>query len=209
MWGYWALNGCWSTGYSGCWGNSYAGYSAWPTVVAQAPPAAAPQKATVIVDLPADADLYVDGIKANVTSARRKVVSPPLQAGLDYVYTLKAEALRDGKPVTQTKQVTIRAGAVTQVRFDDLANRVPAHVTVRLPADAQLYVNDAPIAHQAATTSFDSPPLDRGKPYHYVFRAELRSAGRSTSETRKVTVEAGKRVQVVFDSLVPVKTAHR
>lgn len=168
-----------------------------------------PKTATVVVDLPPDSDLYVDGAKANVTSARRTIVTPPLQPGMEYAYTLKAEAVRDGKPVSQTKQVTIRAGAVTQVRFDALANRAPAHVTVRLPADAQLYVNNVPVAHQTATMSFDSPPLDRGKDYHYVFRAELSQAGRTRRETQQVTVEAGKRVQVRFNELATVKTAQR
>ena len=35
-----------------------------------------------------------------------------------YYYTLKAEINRDGKPMTETRRVTVQAGRESQVKFD-------------------------------------------------------------------------------------------
>jgi uncharacterized protein (TIGR03000 family) len=42
-------------------------------------------------------------------------VSPTLDAGKEYYYTLTGEIQRDGKPVVATKQISIRAGEETRV----------------------------------------------------------------------------------------------
>lgn len=83
------------------------------------PPAAfnaAPAK--VLVSLPTDASLTIDGNATVSTSGNRTFVSPELEAGKDYVYTLKAEIVRDGKSVTESKTIYVRAGETTEVAFD-------------------------------------------------------------------------------------------
>jgi uncharacterized protein (TIGR03000 family) len=71
--------------------------------------------ATLIVSLPADAKLVVDDTPTNSTSAERTFVSPVLNPGVDYNYTLKAEVVRDGKKVQVEEKVTVRAGKETRV----------------------------------------------------------------------------------------------
>src|SRR5207244_3275794 len=51
--------------------------------------------ATIVVSLPADARLTVDGAQTNSVSERRTLVTPNLEAGETYVYTLRAEIVRD------------------------------------------------------------------------------------------------------------------
>ena len=88
---------------------------------ADKPPAASlPTPAKVLVSLPADATLTIDGHATTSTSAQRTFVSPTLEAGKDYQYTLKAEMVRDGKAVTEIKTVVVRAGETTEVSFDTL-----------------------------------------------------------------------------------------
>jgi len=70
------------------------------------------------VTLPADARLSIDGRPTRATSARRSFVSPPLEAGATYAYTLQATVQRDGREVTQTKDVVVRAGQESTVSFD-------------------------------------------------------------------------------------------
>ena len=48
-------------------------------------------------------------------SSRRVFVSPELPPGKPFHYTLKAEVLRDGKPVAVAERVTVRAGEETRV----------------------------------------------------------------------------------------------
>jgi uncharacterized protein (TIGR03000 family) len=83
-----------------------------------APLAAADAPATIVVRLPADAKLMIGGAPTSSTQDVRWFTSPPLQAGKDYQYTLKAEVMRDGKRVERTKEVTVRAGQPSQVTFD-------------------------------------------------------------------------------------------
>jgi uncharacterized protein (TIGR03000 family) len=51
-------------------------------------------------------------------SDRRTFISPALKQGASYTYTLKAEINRNGGPKIATKEVTVRAGGVTEVNFD-------------------------------------------------------------------------------------------
>jgi uncharacterized protein (TIGR03000 family) len=70
--------------------------------------------ATVIVRLPANARLTIDGQATRSTSGVRTFVSPPLTMGKDYQYILKAEGM-DGR--SETRTIDVRAGKITQVTF--------------------------------------------------------------------------------------------
>jgi uncharacterized protein (TIGR03000 family) len=110
-------------GGSGTSGYSYtAGYAGPVTSGYGGPASNAP--ATVVVQLPATAKLMIDGNPTRSTSDMRIFISPPLQAGQEYVYTLKAELPGEGTPRTETKEVTVRPGAETRVRFDLSPTRV-------------------------------------------------------------------------------------
>jgi uncharacterized protein (TIGR03000 family) len=76
---------------------------------------AATDSATIIVELPADARLLVDGQATVSTSSVRVLSSPSLQAGKDFQYTLKADVTRNGKTVSTTRTVKVRAGEETRV----------------------------------------------------------------------------------------------
>jgi uncharacterized protein (TIGR03000 family) len=51
------------------------------------------------------------------TSSVRTFVTPPLQADTTYYYNARAERILDGRTVSETKQVTVRGGGLTRVRF--------------------------------------------------------------------------------------------
>jgi uncharacterized protein (TIGR03000 family) len=74
---------------------------------------AAPASATILVNLPADAKLLIDNEATTSTGDSRLFVSPTLNPGREYHYTLKAEAVRDGKPVTVERVIAVRAGETT------------------------------------------------------------------------------------------------
>ena len=73
--------------------------------------------ATIVVTLPAEAKLTVDGNATRATSARRTFVTPALEVGGDYSYTLRAEMVQDGQVAVQTQNVTVRGGETTEVSF--------------------------------------------------------------------------------------------
>src|SRR5262249_21221806 len=133
-WGGWgcSCSGCWGCygchGCSGCYG-CHGGVVVVPTAPAAEVKkmAAAPaQPAKVVVSLPDDAKLFVEGQLSKQTSATRTIVTPALQSGSEYVYTLKVECVRDGKTVTETKDVAFRAGSTVQVDFGKLDSTATA-----------------------------------------------------------------------------------
>jgi uncharacterized protein (TIGR03000 family) len=79
-------------------------------------PAASP--ATVVVRLPADARLTIDGTPTRSTGATRTFLSPPLETGAPGQYVLRAEIVRGGRALGVRQRVQVRAGTVSVVRLD-------------------------------------------------------------------------------------------
>ncbi len=77
--------------------------------------ASGPAPATLVVQLPAQARLTINHKACQADSPTRTFVSPPLQPGKDYYYTLQAEIDRDGRKVLATQRVAVRAGEEKQV----------------------------------------------------------------------------------------------
>lgn len=73
--------------------------------------------AKILVRLPADALLIVDGKSTVSTSPIRTLVTPALAVGTTYVYSMRAEVVRDGQTVVEHQQVTVRGGATSTVHF--------------------------------------------------------------------------------------------
>jgi len=74
--------------------------------------------ATIVVTLPTEAKLLVDGNATTSTSGRRVLQTPVLANGSDYVYTLRAEVVRNGQTMVETQEVTVRAGEISEVPFN-------------------------------------------------------------------------------------------
>jgi uncharacterized protein (TIGR03000 family) len=91
----------------------------------------APNKAKLIVELPADAKLYVDDRPMKTTSKVRTFSTPTLEPGQLYYYELRVEVLREGKPVTETKRVIIKAGEVVRASFPKVEAESVAAVKAR------------------------------------------------------------------------------
>ncbi|HTU23483.1 MAG TPA: TIGR03000 domain-containing protein [Gemmataceae bacterium] len=76
-----------------------------------------PAPATIVVELPAEAKLLIDNEATTSTGSSRVFQSPTLNPGKEYHYTLKAEIVRDGKPVKAEQVVTVTAGETTPVKL--------------------------------------------------------------------------------------------
>jgi uncharacterized protein (TIGR03000 family) len=166
--------------------------------------------------LPADASLSVDGKAVPRGSEMPTIVTPALKPGQDYVYTFNAQATRSGRVLSQTKRVIVRAGNEATVNFGDLTTPAveqftasPTHVIVKLPTEAQLFVDGVPCTLTSDTRSFDTPTLEPGKAYSYRLRAEIVRDGQTFSDNRRLTVRSGEPATVDFGDLRPVRTASR
>jgi len=108
--GGYAMGGC---GMGGCGGYAMGGAGIGGMAIVQVPS----NEATLIVNLPEDATLTIDGEATTSTSAQRVFVTPALEEGKEYEYTLKAKVERDGKVQVATAKVTIRPGQTSQVEL--------------------------------------------------------------------------------------------
>ena len=132
--GYWGCNGC----------NGYVGspYNVRPATrpggYAEPIPAPAGEKkskepkkdsqpkestddqAKLIIELPAEAKLFIDNKLMQSTSSRRVFATPTLEPGRKYYYELRAEVIRDGQPLSDTKRVIFQAGDEIRESFAKL-----------------------------------------------------------------------------------------
>jgi uncharacterized protein (TIGR03000 family) len=77
-------------------------------------------RARLLVRLPADAQLYIDDNLMKSASTQRTFVTPLLRPGQTYFYDLRAEVVRDGKTVRQTRRVLLRPGDAVEATFADM-----------------------------------------------------------------------------------------
>jgi len=123
-------NGCYGGGCYGCWGYGGAGSDYAPRVM---PPAdgkdkkddkkdkesAQPDRARLIVEVPADAKLYIDEQLMKSTAAIRSFSTPTLEVGQSYYYDVRVEVVRDGKTYEGSKRVVVRAGEKIRASFNE------------------------------------------------------------------------------------------
>jgi uncharacterized protein (TIGR03000 family) len=76
------------------------------------PAAAAPSAPVAEIDLtvPADADVWFQGIKVKQTGTVRFLVTPPLKSGRSYNYEVRATYSENGREVTTVRNLCVHAG---------------------------------------------------------------------------------------------------
>jgi uncharacterized protein (TIGR03000 family) len=91
---------------------------------------------------------------------------------------------------------------------DDSALDDTADVTVKLPADAELWFDDVKQKPTGRVRLFVTPELKADREYTYEVRARWRENGREVTQTRKAVVTAGADVEVDFPSASVLPKPH-
>jgi len=78
------------------------------------------------------------------------------------------------------------------------ATNTTAHVSVRAPANARVWIGGWETPNTGAMREFDSPPLTPGKQYSYEVKASWEENGRTVTQTQEVDVSAGANARAVF-----------
>ena len=79
---------------------------------------AVPTPAYIVVSLPAAATLSIDDAATVSASGTRVFTTPALQPGTDFSYTLKGELVREGRTISTSQIVKVRAGQETRVNLE-------------------------------------------------------------------------------------------
>jgi uncharacterized protein (TIGR03000 family) len=72
------------------------------------------------------------------------------------------------------------------------------HVTIKVPADAQIWFDGTQTNSTGPVREFHTPPLTPGQQYSYDVRAQWRENGREVTQVRYVQFAAGQHVHVEF-----------
>src|SRR5271165_969688 len=112
--------GCYGGCY-GCYGGGCYGGGCYGAAPAPAAHAAATAPARLIVQLPADAQLFLDDQPTTARAAERTFVTPNLQSGYLYTYTVRAEITRDGQMRIETEKIDVTAGRTARLWFTESA----------------------------------------------------------------------------------------
>jgi uncharacterized protein (TIGR03000 family) len=85
--------------------------------------------AHLILVVPADAELWFNGVSMRTTGRLREFASPPLTPGLDYSYEVRVRWFEAGRAIDRTRKVIVRANLrlkvdMTQPQTGD-ATRAP------------------------------------------------------------------------------------
>lgn len=78
-------------------------------------------RAVVLVQAPAGATLLVNDREFPLNGPRSAFLTPSLQPGKNYHYNVKVNYTRDGKTVSRSRRVPVRAGQVVRVAYDEMA----------------------------------------------------------------------------------------
>jgi uncharacterized protein (TIGR03000 family) len=84
-----------------------------------------PDRAILIIQLPPDADLYVNTFHIRSFTNRRAFLTVELPEGKAYYYDLKVRVVREFRPFFQFQRVVFRPGEVAVVSFGDVACGLP------------------------------------------------------------------------------------
>jgi uncharacterized protein (TIGR03000 family) len=86
-----------------------------------------------------------------------------------------------------------------------------AKLTVELPADAKLYIDDQLMKPASGARQFSTPELQPGQTYYYMVRVEVpKDGGPTQTVSRRVLIRAGEEVTADFkDVSAPITTVKK
>lgn len=233
-----ASSGGSSGGSYGSWGSSGGTVieSAAPMMAPPAAPAPAPQpngpapapgeippqtpapdssawlnNATLNVSVPAEAKVFVNGMATKSAGADRHYVSKGLRYGYNYSYEIRAELVRDGRTITQTKVVRLSAGGNSDVTFElnddqeQVAEQpVSTSLTLHVPADAKVYLSGNETRGNGDVRRFSTTKLASGEAWQdYVVRVEVQRDGKTLTKEENVSLKGGEARELSFSFDAP------
>ncbi len=162
--------------------------------------------AVFTVAVPADARVYVNDLQTRSTGAVRRYVSRGLEPGRTYTFAVRAEYVRDGQPVTETKTIRLSGGGNAALAFGAPAAgpqvaEKPAEtkLTVRVPSDARVFLSDRPTRQTGEVRQFTTTRLAPGSEWeNYIVRVTVERGGKLVSQERSIRLVGGEPQELEF-----------
>lgn len=158
---------------------------------------------TLAVRVPTDAKIYVNGKLTNTPGDYRKYVSKNLESGYAYNYEVRAEMVKNGQTVTETKSVSLYAGQTTELAFNFTATTTPVETTLTLhvPENAKVFLSGRLTKATGETRVYRSTAMNAGEVWDdYTVRIEFEENGTTVSREEKIVLTGGESSEMAFDA---------
>jgi uncharacterized protein (TIGR03000 family) len=157
-------------------------------------------KAMILVNVPSDAKVFVNGMATTSQGEQRSFVSRGLSSGYRYTYEVRVQAKRDGQMVEQSKTVQLRAGENIDLAFDLPKGAMETSLTVHVPADAKVFLGGNETTATGTVRTFSTSSLPQGQEWaNYKVRVEFERNGEVVSREEVVSLKAGDDRTLRFD----------
>jgi len=160
--------------------------------------------AMLVVTVPAEAKIFVNGSKTSATGGLRRYVSRGLEPGKGYEYSVRMVVDRDGTAHEETKVVSLAAGERKTVSFNvatQAAKPAPkTSLTLRVPADAKVFLAGRETSSRGVTRLFETTTLREGQAWTgYEVRVTHTVDGREHSVVKTIDLAAGASLELALD----------
>lgn len=164
--------------------------------------------ASLIVQVPEQAVVYVGNFQSKGTGKKRRYVRKNLQPGQIVTYQVRAEIMLHGKKIQRTKQVDLRAGAVANLEFD--FRDVVTSLTLRVPPDANVYLANSEKKGTGTVRKFTSTKLAGRQVFDFPIRVSVERNGRLISQVKRISLTSGesKTLTFRFDEQASIAAIH-
>lgn len=157
-------------------------------------------RAYLTVNAPEDARVFVNGRATTTAGANRTYVSAGLASGRRYRYEVRAEVLRDGQTLHQTKYAELQVGSTAMLDFEFPADRsVETSLTVNVPDDAKVTLAGHETSATGTRRVFATSRLAPGETWsEYTVRVSVVRNGDELTREKTISLKAGESRELSF-----------
>lgn len=164
----------------------------------------------LVVEVPEDATLLVNGHETALSGSLRTFVSAGLSEDESYDYEVTMRVERDGKSIEKTRSVTVSGGQRHVLAFDAPApTAAPAEtlVTLRVPEEARVWIEGEATAKRGAVRRFRTTALARGESWEgYEVKVAVTVDGREITAVKRVDLVGGRDADLAIDPVALLAT---
>ncbi len=158
---------------------------------------AADQRGSIVVKLPADAKLIVNGRLTSSVGDTREFVSNGLEADYEYPYSLQAVVVVNGREIVQNKNVKLKAGEKKELLFD---LPVETNLTVMVPEGADIVLAGSRTGLSGTERNFLTTRLKFGETWKdYKIVVSVDKDGKKVTKEQVIELKGGDQKTLTFD----------
>jgi len=158
------------------------------------------RKGTLVLSVPENAKVVVNGVETRTTGSLRRYVSHGLKPGQAYRYQVKTLVEKNGEVVEESREAILRAGEVTRLAIAADQAPVQTRLTLRVPADAKVYLSGKSTQSSGEVRRFSSSRIAKGEHWaDYDVRVTVERGGRTITKEKRISLAGGDESEIAFD----------